>query len=269
MALFSSGKEQQTSNETQASQVAKDVVDEGSSYLDDMAGEGLENFTKETVSRAYLSMIQPGSTAAVTGTPGTWRNSATDENYGSSVEVVPVAFQVVWTERSKEPPYNTVGQYPPGGIQVEITRPKQGQRGFPKMTNPETGNKVEELFIYALLLKDHPDAGLLYFSPTVSSMQTCKAWNSMLRAQRLSSGRPAPIFAYSWFVDLELVQNPAKANNPNEKITKFVKARKGSLVAKELFFDAVKPQLQIASDTALIAAAASEQSGDVGAQAID
>lgn len=259
MALFGSSETQKARDETQS--VGNGEQNE-TSYYDDYAGEGLDNFTQDTISRAYLSMVQPGSTAAMTAEPGTWRNSATDTNYGSCVEVIPLAFQVVWTERDKEPPYITVGQYLPKSITVDVTYPKPGQRGFPKMTNPETGNKVEELFIYAMLIKDDPDAGILHFSPTVYSMRTCKTWNTMLRAQRLPSGKPAPIFAYSWFLNLELVQNPAKLNNPNEKIARFVRAQRGTLVNKDLFVSAVKPILVGASNTILLAAAP-ETSGEV------
>jgi hypothetical protein len=230
-------------------------------YFDNLAGQGLDGFTADTVSTAYLSMVQPGSTAALTDEPGTWRNSATGENYGTNVEVIPLAFKTVWTERDKDPPYTTVGRYEPHGIDVTTTYPKAGQRGFPKLTNPVTGNQVQELFIYAVVLKDHLDAGVLYFSPTVGSMRTCKAWNSLLRSQRLPSGKPAPIFAFSWMLHLDLVQNPAKPNNPNEKIAKFTKAHIESIVAKDLFFTTVQPQLANANNIALLAAP--EKSGDV------
>jgi hypothetical protein len=264
MALFSNNKEavgQETQKQDPIQQ--EEVVEQGNftDYLGDFEGQGLDGFTQDTVSTAYLAMVQPGSSASLTDAPGTWRNSATGENYGTAVEVIPLAFKTVWVERDKDPPYATVGRYEPHGIDVNVERPKPGQRGFPKMFNPITGNKIEELFLYAVTLKEHPEAGVLYFSPTVGSMKACKAWNSLLRSQHLPSGKLAPIFAFSWELLLDLVQNPAKPNNPNEKITKFVKAKLKSIVAKDLFTSYVQPQLQGASNILMIAAP--EATGDV------
>lgn len=230
-------------------------------YFDEFAGAGLENLTQDTVSTAYLGMVQPGSTASMTHEPGTWRNSATEENFGSQIEVVVVDFATVWTERANVHPYNTVGRYKPKSIDVSIEYPKPGTRGFPKMTNPQTGNKVEELFVYACVNKNKPEDGIMYFSPTVGSMKTCKQWNAMLRSQRLPSGRIAPIFAFSWILDLELVTNPAK---PAEKITRFAKATRGELLEKDIFTKDFKPQIENAHNTALLAAP--EASGDVEEQ---
>jgi len=226
-------------------------------YFEGYEGAGLEGFTPDTVSTAYLQMVQPGSTASLTHTPGTWRNSATDENFGPSVKVVSLAFKTVWTEREAVAPYHTIGRYAPHAIPVDIEYPKPGTRGFPKMTNPITGNKVEELFIYAVMRPDVPEMGVMYFSPTVGSMKGCKAWNTQLRSQRLPSGRLAPIFAFAWTLDLELVQNPAK---PAEKIAKFVRATRGELVAEDLFNEHVRPQIAAANNIQMLAAP--EMSGD-------
>lgn len=226
--------------------------------FDDLAGDGLDGFTQDTVSTAYLGMVQPGSGPTMNGhQPGTWRNSSTEENYGPTVEVIPLAFKTAWIERSKEPPYETVGRYEPNSIPVKVEMPKPGTRGFPKMTNPETGNKVEELFIYACMKADAPESGVMYFSPTVGSMKTCKQWNAQLRSQRLPSGRIAPLYAFSWHLTLDLVQNPAK---PAEQIAKFVSVSRGELLDKELFLESVKPQLLSAQNVALLAAP--ETSGD-------
>jgi hypothetical protein len=241
-----------------AEQTAENTAQGDDDYFAGLEGQGLEGFSGDNVSTAYLSMVQPGSTAALTDEPGSWRNSATGENFGPAVRVVPMAFKTVWTERDSKPPYITVGRYEPHSINVDISRPKPGQRGFPKMTNPETGNEVQELFIYACMLEDRPEDGILYFSPTVGSMKACKAWNAQLRAQRLPNGKLAPIFAFAWELRLELQQNPVK---PAEKITRFVKAVRGNLVAKDLFVSYVQPQLQSAANIELLAAP--EASGDV------
>lgn len=228
-------------------------------YFAGYEGDGLENFSQDTVSTAYLGMVQPSSAAAAEHTPGTWRNSATDENYGEEVEVIPLAFKTVWTERSKDAPYHTVGRYEPNSIHVNIEHPKPGVRGFPIMTNPETGNKVDELFIYACIRADAPEEGIIYFSPTVGSMKTCKQWNSRLRSQRLPNGRTAPLFAFSWKLGLDMVQNP-KTNNAKDRIAKFTRIERGEIVSLDLFKDFVQPQIAAAQDVALLAAP--EMSGD-------
>jgi hypothetical protein len=260
MALFGGGTASQGQTQQEQTQQTADAGDQ--SYFDAFEGQGTESIGNEAVSTAYLSMVQPGSSASITHEAGIWINSATQEELGKVVEVIPLAFKTVWTERDKEPPYMTVGRYEPHGIEVNIEQPKPGQRGFPKMTNPTTGNKVEELFIYAVMLAKSPESGVLYFSPTSGSMRACKAWNAQLRSMRLPTGKLAPIFAFSWNLELDLVQNPAR-NNPNEKIAKFVKASVEHIVAKDLFFTAVQPQLTAAQDITMLAAP--ETSGDADA----
>lgn len=250
MALNAKNNEAASAKEQEAQQQAASGGDQD--YFDGFAGDGLESITQDTVSTAYLGMVQPGSGPTMHGhEAGTWRNSATEENLGKSCEVVVLAFKTVWTERQKDPPYNTVGRYDPKSIDVKTEYPKPGTRGFPKMTNPATGNKVEELFIYACMQPNAPENGILYFSPTVGSMKTCKQWNAQLRSQRLPSGKIAPIYAFSWILDLDLVQNPAK---PAEKIAKFVKVARGQIVAKDLFVTQLQPQIAAASNVAMLAA---------------
>lgn len=241
------------SKEKQAEQAAENL-----DYFDGLDGDGLKDIGANAVSTAYLSMIQPGSSVVNDDNhPGSWRNSATGENYGPTVKVIPLAFKTVWTERSSEPPYATVGRYEPNGIQVRVERPKPGKRGFPKMFNPETNNKIEELFIYACLLADRPEVGVVYFSPTVSSMRACKQWNSLLKSQRLPDGRLAPLYAFAWELALDLVQNPAR---PSDKMTQFVHVERRELVAKDLFFQQVQPQLAAGNNVALLVAP--EQTGE-------
>lgn len=220
---------------------ASELMTEDMSFLDGMEGQGLDTITANEQAVGYLSMVQPGSSAESEENPaGTWRNTATGENYGEIVKVVPVAFRTIWSERSNEPPFGTVGRYAPGQIQVKTVLPKNG-KGYPKMINPETDNEVQELYVYAVMLPEHPEAGVLYFNPTVGSMRACKAWNTMLKTALLPNGAHAPIFGFCWNLQLELVQNPQK---PTEKIARFTRAFKDTIVPKDLFVDNIKPQLE-------------------------
>ena len=218
------------------------------SFLEDMAGAGLDTITASEQSIPYLGLVQPDSTAAADGaTPGVWRNSATGEEYGNVVTVVALAFRTIWNERDSEPPFGTVGRYAPHSINVTVQQPKGG-KGYPKMINPDTGNEIQELYVYALMLPDHPEAGVLLFNPTVGSMKTCKSWNTQLKSQLLPNGAQAPIFAFEWDLACDLVDNPAKKG---AKIAKFVKVAKNTVIPRELFEQAVKPQLPAIQQTVL------------------
>ena len=218
------------------------------SFLESMAGVGLESITANEQVIPYLGLVQPDSEAASNGaTPGVWRNSATGEEYGNVVNVVPLVFKVIWSERDSEPPFNTVGRYLPHSIEVTTQMPKNG-KGYPKMINPKTGNEVQELYVYALLLPEHPEAGVLLFNPTVSSMRTCKQWNTQLSSQLLKNGSRAPIFAYTWDLACDLVDNPAKKG---AKMTKFVKSQRGVEITEDLFNVLIKPQLPAIQQTVL------------------
>lgn len=223
-------------------------VAEDTSFLDGMEGTGLDSITANEQAIPYLGMVQPDGEAAANGaTPGAWRNSATGEEYGNIVNVVPLAFKVIWNEREGTTPFRTVGRYEPHSIEVTIQQPKGG-KGYPKMINPESGNEVQELYIYAVMLPEHPEAGVLLFNPTVSSMTTCKAWNTQLKGQILPNGKQAPIFAYSWNLVSDLVDNPQKKG---AKMAKFVKVQKDVIISKELFEQNVQPQLPQIQQTVL------------------
>lgn len=225
-------------------------------YMNEFTGAGTESITTSEMSTSYLSLVQPGSVGDTEeGAAGTWRNSATGTNFGSSVRVIPLAFRTIWSERQNVSPYATVARYEPNSIEVELRNPPAGQRGYPRMFNPKTGYEIQELYMYAVILPDYPEEGVLYFNPTVGSMRACKAWNTQLKAQRLPNGAPAPIFAFSWDLQAELVQNP---QNPKEMVAKFTKVSKDILTAKELFMDYVKPELQNAQKSMLAIAADDE-----------
>jgi hypothetical protein len=184
MALF--GNKEQSAEEPKEEPKMGDQ-----SYFDEFDGQGLDQLSPDMLSTPYLSMVQVGGTAAANGhEPGTWMNSASGENLGPAVEVICLAVKTAWIERDTTgKTFMTVGRYEPNSIPVDKTLPKPGQRGFPKLTNPQTGNIVEELFVYAVTLTKQPEAGVLFFSPTAISMSACKAWNTKMRNQRLP--RPA------------------------------------------------------------------------------
>lgn len=228
----------------------QELVTEDMSFFESMAGEGFENMGANATSTAYLGLVQPDSTIEDENNPaGTWRNSATNKNYGNMIKVVVLAFTTIWNERESEAPYRTVARYPVGGCDVEMRQPPKGKRGYPKMINPETGNEVQELFVYAVMLPDFPEDGVLYFNPTVGSMRTAKTWNNQLKAQILPNGMQAPIFAYQWNLVADLAPNPQQ---PNKQIARFMSAMRDSIVNKDLFTERVQPQLAATKQNVLL-----------------
>ena len=230
----------------------QELVTEDMSFMEDYAGQGLDSLAGSTAV-SYLGLVQPDSNVESDENPaGTWRNSATGKNYGNMVRVVVLAFRTIWNEREAEPPFRTVGKYEPKSIEVEMRYPPKGKRGFPKMFNPETGNEVQELFVYAVILPDHPEDGVLYLNPTVGSLRACKAWNTQLMGQTLPNGMQAPIFGFSWNLIADLAPNPQQ---PQKQVTRFIKAARDSIVNKELFMTSIKPSLDtVTHDVLLITA---------------
>ena len=211
-------------------------------FLSQFEGEGLENITGDAISTAYLGLVQPDSKHESEECPrGTWRNSTTGRCYGQEVNVVPLAFRVIWSERESDEPYRTVARYEPNSIEVQTQPVPSGKRGYPKLINPKSGNEVQELYIYALMLPDYPEDGVLYFSPTVGSMGTCKQWNRQLKSQTLSNGTRAPIFGGVWTLKSDLVPNPKQ---PSRQMAKFVSAVKSGVTTKELFMGSIQPMIE-------------------------
>lgn len=232
-------------------------MEQEASYLEQFENQGLDGFTADTISASYLNMIQPGSTNESEDSPaGTWRNSATGENYGSSVKVVVLQFKTIWSER-EEDTFRTVATYEPHSIKVDIKPVPAGKRGYPTMTNPATGNKVQELYAYAVMLPEYPEAGVLYFMPTAGSMRTCKAWNKQMSTQLMSNGKRLPIFGCVWNLELSLVPNPVK---PTTKIAKLTNVSKAGIVGEATFQQHIQPQLATLPD--MLAIAAPEESSE-------
>lgn len=228
---------------------AQELMEEDTSFLNSFAGQGFENMNSSALSTAYLTFVQPDSSAESADNPaGTWRNSATGRSYGNTARVIALAFKTIWSEREAEPPFRTVGRYEPNSIEIELRQPPKGKRGYPKMINPDSGNEVQELYVYAVILPDYPEDGVLYFSPTVSSMKTCRSWNSQLHSQILPNGAQAPLFAYSWNLTAGLVPNPQQ---PTKNIAKFTSASRDVICTADLFKTVVQPQLAGAKQTVL------------------
>jgi hypothetical protein len=177
--------------------INEQTAQEGADYLNQFAGEGTADIGQGAVSMSYLSILQDLSDAvkARISDPGVFFNTGTQMPLGTEVDVIPVAFKTVWDERDKGG--KTVERYEPGKANY-IEQPAAAGSRFPRKINPVTQNEIIETFAYALILKDHPEAGFLMHTAGLGSMKTYRRWNTMLKQMRLPNGMQAPIFAKSW-----------------------------------------------------------------------
>lgn len=234
---------------------ARNAETEAMDWMKDYQGVGQESLSADVRSVPFLNLVQPDSSMVSDETPpGTWRNSSNGRSYGSMVRVSPLAFHVIWAERDPKT-YKTVARYEPRSIEVEVRQPRAGEQGYPKMYSKASGNEVQEQYVYALILPDFPEDGVLYFNPSLVSMKTCRNWNTMLFGQTLGNGIQAPIFAFSWNLCAQMVPNPRQ---PNKEIAKFVKAQRDSLVGKEFFEANINPQLATIKQATLLIANSEE-----------
>jgi hypothetical protein len=262
MALFNGNKNQGTQNteqprdeqpEAQASQAG---TPEGEDFLSQFAGEGTEGFTQETVSTPWISIMQDRTQHVLDGLceAGVWRNSASGAIYGKHLRVIPVAFKVIWNERDGETG-RTVGNYEPGSLQPKIVPPRGG-RGFPKMLNPDTNNKIDETFLYAVVLADAPQEGFALLQASMGSISAFKRWNAQLRAQVLPNGAKAPLFAFVW----DLILSDEQAKNANGQLYyRLHDVKRGELVSKQLFLEGVQPNRQLALTAQMALSAPSDE----------
>lgn len=227
------------------------------SFLSQYAGQGLEDMAGSAVAVPYLAMVQPGSQATVDGIEaGHWRNSATNQDYGETLRVIVLDFKRVWAEKSGDGDGMTVARYIPGSVPVEYKQPPKGKKGFPTMINPDSGNEIQEQFIYVLLLADHPEDGYLMFNPAVGNMKVCRSWNSRIRGQVMpvedangnTVSAQAPSFAFVWNIGIQMIQNPRK---PAEQIGRLSIIGREGLVDEGLFGTAIQPKLQSAKNELL------------------
>jgi hypothetical protein len=228
-------------------------ADEGvMDFLKASAGEGFEDMKANAVSTPWISIMQDKTRHVLDGLcpAGVWRNSSTGEVYGKTIEVVPLAFKVIWNER-EEGTGNTIANYDPGAFKP-VYKPVKNGRGYPKMFNPETGNKVEETFLYAVINPAKPHEGYSLLQANMGSISTFKRWNALLRSQRLPDGEEAPIYAYSWFLSI----GDEQAKNANGQLYfKLADVKRGEVISQKLCVIGIKPNRKLALSASLALAA--------------
>lgn len=230
-------------------------MDTQENFLSEYAGQGFDSMTANEMSSAYLSLVQPTSELVEQGVEaGQWRCSSTGDVFGKEVKVVVLDFTTVWCE--KEPVTGkTIARYAPNSIEVKkVLPPKNAANQFPKMYNPQTGNEIVELFMYALSVADHPELGTLLYNPPVGNMKTLKNWNKQMHSQIMPDGRRFPIFGYTWTLVSDVVKT-----KQGSKVYQLVRVEKGSPITKDLFVNSLKPQIEMVRSADMIALSAPEE----------
>jgi hypothetical protein len=248
--LFGGSKNQDA---TQTSADAAQMAQDGADFLNSYAGEGTQGIDQRAVSMAYLTILQDRSDAVVNKVPGAepglFFNTAAQKVLATEVEVIPVAFKLVWDERDKGG--KTVMRYEPNTVEYREEAVPVGQRGFPKKINPTTGFEIVETFAYALVLKDFPEMGFLMHTAGLGSMKTYRRWNTMLKQMRLPNGQQAPIFAKSW----KLVAESKISKTTNQPFYALANVLEGDWLNKELFTQAVLPAREVSAQLLIEATA--------------
>jgi len=184
-----------TKNQGSADQQAQ--AQAGEEFLNSYTGQGTTDIGQEALSISYLTILQDLSDVVVAKKfeAGLFFNTGQQVTLGTEVEVICVAFKLVWDEKDKSG--KTVDRYEPHQVEFVEQAPPPGQK-FAKKINPKTQNEIIETFAYALVVRNHPEFGFLMHTAGLGSMKTYRRWNTMLKQLTLPNGLPAPIFAKSW-----------------------------------------------------------------------
>ena len=228
---------------------AAQMAQDGADFLNQYAGEGTQGMDQRAVSISYLTILQDLSDAvtAKISDAGVFFNTGTQTAFGTEVEVIAVAFKLVWDERDAGG--KTVMRYEPGTVEYREEPVPLGQRGFPKKINPKTGFQIIETFAYALVLKDYPEMGFLMHTAGIGSMKTYRRWNTMLKQMRLPNGNQAPLFAKSW----TLVAESKISKTTGKPFYALANVIEGDWVNKNLFTQAILPAREASGQLLLTA----------------
>lgn len=217
------------------------------SFLEGVSENGFENMGAGEISTPLLLIAQPLSKVVTDDKvkAGHFYNSITGEDYGDEVKVIVCHFDKMWYEWLPEQG-GLAGRYPVGGVAVNGDK-------WSGMTNAETGNKIEEKYVYLVYLPEHPESGLMVFASTGGNMKYLKGWNTQMKYLRTPGGRQAPVFAAIWSLKIGKDKNKAgqpyySCNEAGKSSIKFV-----AWVMKETYEQVILPARDVASNAIAIA----------------
>jgi len=244
---------------TSAEQAAQDFAKEAAAQTadtpfndDDESGAGFEDVGVEQQAIPMLLICQTNSSDAIDAgvKPGEYYNSITKKSYGESIQVVVGYFQIAWLEWISNGG-GFAGRHAPGSIKVT-------GNNYDGMTNPATGNKVVETWLYYVMLPDHKQDGFFVMSSTPGNMKYLKSWNSQMKFLRRPNGKAANIYDSIWKLTLGKDQNKAGQKYFSNKGG----IERVGWITKELKTDYVEP-LRIAAPKVRLQITAQPRDADV------
>jgi hypothetical protein len=171
----------------------KAIVDD--SAYEGMEGVGYDSMGGDKFTMPLLLIAQTTSSVVAEGTngikAGDFYNSVTKENYGNSIELIPVYFESVW-QIWKPNLGGFAGRVRPNSIKVT--------GDVYKGMKDADGNDVVDTWMYIVLIKGREEDGLLIMQVASNGIRYAKIWNGMIHDTRMTSGKRAPFFYSSWLL---------------------------------------------------------------------
>ena len=179
-----------------------------SDFLDDVAGQGYEDFSANSYQIPFLKIAQPLSPEINKNhanyikdlEAGQFFNSLTKKNYGSTIKLIPLRQKEMWLEYMPNRGAFK-GMHEPGGIQT--TGDIYSKEGMKTLS----GNDLSDVLTFYCLLADEPESGPIVFSLYGSGFGHGKTWNSLIMTSKTDSGKQAPYFGSVWELSTSYNQN--------------------------------------------------------------
>lgn len=198
--------------------IFKDVVDvvtqEDMTDYASTSGLGDNDFEQGDITYGWLKIAQQNSHVVTRGhakfipglTAGQYYDTLSNTNLGDKVELIYLKFFRSYTEYKGK---KGEGEFIRSINRNEFKKMVDSKIIFQvegeglKVVN-EPDHFVQETMNYMVREKNHPELGIMRFSLGMGSIRQCKAWDTLIDTAYLPDGRPAPKWAYSWFLGLSL-----------------------------------------------------------------
>lgn len=228
-------------------------------FLDAHAGYGLEQITREDMKIPFLLILQNGSPQVGAGPDkvegaeaGDFFNNVTNELYGKEIDLIVLGFEKIWLEW-KPNRGGLVAKHVPDSISID-------QSDFSNWTY--NGNNISETFAFCCLITNHINEGPIIFALSNTGAKHAKNWNTLIRMQKLESGKAAPIFGVVWRLTATLNKN--EHGSWYQVGAKSTNIRKVRFITENEYLTFVKPSIELLSARDVDYGSLSDNSGGGG-----
>ncbi|MEJ2248062.1 MAG: hypothetical protein P8Y70_00195 [Candidatus Lokiarchaeota archaeon] len=223
-----------------------DIKENNADFLNDYAGDGLNEIKMDDLNIPFLRIIQKlspqidetSSDYIEHAKVGMFFNTITKKLYGMEINLVPFKYQKVWIEW-KPNRGGFVASHKPDSIPVD-----QSDFSEWKYNN----NIIQETLLFYVIIADHPEEGPLVFALSSTGIKHGKTWNNLITNTRLPNGDRAPIYASVWNIQSVLCSN--EQGSWYQIGSKSAAIKRVGFINKELFTTCVQPlRKEIANKT--------------------